>query len=277
MYCLMALPLARPLGRLLARYLSQPAQRGVRVATCSLKALTHALRKGDVLLVEGNSRFSIAIKYLTQSTWSHAALCVADAASGLHDEPMLLEADVIEGIRLSPLSRYRCAHTRICRPVGLPPESIDSVIQHAMARVGQQYDLKNVFDLARYLIQKPPVPNHWRRRLLAIGSGDPTRAICSSLIAQAYQTIKYPILPVFTFDKAYEGQGRIVYEERAHIRHHSLYAPGDFDLSPYFQVVKPTIENGFDPAGFAWGDDSAEMLPPNLLELSEESPAPSGR
>ena len=29
------------------------------------------------------------------------------------------------------------------------------------------------------------------------------------------------------------------------IRHSSLYAPRDFDISPYFAVVKPTIENGF--------------------------------
>ncbi len=36
------------------------------------------LRKGDVLLVEGTSRFSSAIKYLTQSTWSHAALYIGD-------------------------------------------------------------------------------------------------------------------------------------------------------------------------------------------------------
>ena len=28
------------------------------------------------------------------------------------------------------------------------------------------------------------------------------------------------------------------------IRHYSLYAPRDFDISPYFQVVKPSIEHG---------------------------------
>ena len=35
---------------------------------------------------------------------------------------------------------------------------------YALARVGQQYDLKNVIDLARYLIPTPPVPLQWRRR-----------------------------------------------------------------------------------------------------------------
>lgn len=34
--------------------------------------------------------------------------------------------------------------------------------------------------------------------------------------------------------------------EILHIRHHSLFTPRDFDLSPYFRVVKPTLEYGFD-------------------------------
>jgi len=35
-------------------------------------------------------------------------------------------------------------------------------------------------------------------------------------------------------------------EEILHIRHQSLYAPRDFDMSPYFEIVKPAIEAGFD-------------------------------
>jgi len=34
--------------------------------------------------------------------------------------------------------------------------------------------------------------------------------------------------------------------EILHIRHHSLFAPRDFDISPYFKVVKPAIEAQFD-------------------------------
>src|SRR5574337_378503 len=58
-----------------------------------------------------------------------------------------------------------------------------------------RYDLKNVVDLARYLLPTPPVPVGWRRRLLALGSGEPTQAICSTMIAQAFQSVSYPILP----------------------------------------------------------------------------------
>ena len=36
------------------------------------------IRKCDVLLVEGNERISEVMKYLSQSSWSHAALYVGD-------------------------------------------------------------------------------------------------------------------------------------------------------------------------------------------------------
>lgn len=59
--------------------------------------------------------------------------------------------------------------------------------------------LKNLLDLARYLLPAPPVPLRWRRRLIAFGTGDPSRAICSTLIAEAFQSVHYPILPEVTF------------------------------------------------------------------------------
>jgi hypothetical protein len=37
-----------------------------------------------------------------------------------------------------------------------------------------------------------------------------------------------------------------------HIRHHSLYAPRDFDISPFFSIIKPTIETGFDYKQMMW-------------------------
>lgn len=64
-----------------------------------------------------------------------------------------------------------------------------------VSRLGLAYDLKNIIDLARYLLPTPPVPSFMRRKMLALGSGDPTRAICTTLIAQAFQSVRYPILP----------------------------------------------------------------------------------
>ena len=53
--------------------------------------------------------------------------------------------------------------------------------------------------------------------------------------------MRYPILPKIT-----RMESRAARRELLEIRHHSLYAPRDFDISPYFAVVKPTIENGFE-------------------------------
>jgi len=76
-----------------------------------------------------------------------------------------------------PLSKYDEFNTRICRPVGLTPEDLNGVISHMEQSLGRVYDLKNIVDLARYLLPQPPVPRRFRRRMLALGSGDPTRAI----------------------------------------------------------------------------------------------------
>src|SRR5205814_747402 len=128
----------------------------------------------------------------------------------------------------------------------------DAVIAHVVARLGHQYDLKNVLDLVRYLIPMPPVPTRWRRRMLSIGSGDPTKAICSTMIAQAFQSVRYPILPEIAMERSADPDRTVSRREMISIRHHSLFAPRDFDVSPYFQIIKPTIEHGFDPRSVKW-------------------------
>jgi hypothetical protein len=244
------------LGRRLAHYLSQPRD-GVHVSTSRPGQLGQTLRKGDVLLVEGTSRFATAIRAITQSNWSHAALYVGDALAGSTGDPVprFVEADVNEGVRSVPIDHYAHLHTRICRPVGLDEAEIDALIGYVIARIGNQYDLRNVVDLARYLLHPPPVPTRFRRHLLALGRGDPTRAICSSLIAAAFASIHYPVLPdieiVRTKGEAGEEQAR----EILHIRDSSLYAPRDFDMSPYFRIVKPTLRHGFDPHALTWSGD----------------------
>jgi hypothetical protein len=39
-----------------------------------------------------------------------------------------------------------------------------------------------------------------------------------------------------------------------HIRHHTLYVPRDFDISPYFNIIKPTLNGEFDPHKLAWSE-----------------------
>ena len=237
-------------GRALAGFLTRPRSKPLKISTSQPHALMATIEPGDVLLIEGDTRIAVAIKYLTQSSWSHAALCLAKPdgpESPGSAANILLEADVNSGVRVVPLSTYAGLHTRICRAVGLTPDEIRRVIEYATARVGYQYDVKHIWDLARYLVPTPPVPTRWRRRLLALGSGDPTRAICSTLIADAFHSVGYPILPEVILAGGDASEAQHALAEIRHIQEHGLYMPRDFDVSPYFQIIKPTLALGFDP------------------------------
>lgn len=235
------------IGRGLARFLEKQSTGYLRMAVASPDQMRATLRPGDVVLVDGDRRISTAIKYLTQSTWSHAAMFIGDGPG--RD---LIEADLMEGVRYIGLGHFLPCNLRICRPVGLTDADLATVLNHMRTSLGRTYDLKNVMDLARFLLPEPPVPRRFRRRLLALGSGDPTRAICSTLIAEAFEAVRYPILPLIetSVDDA-------ATREIWHIRHHSLFTPRDFDVSPYFSVIKPTIEAGFDYRAVPWGTGAA--------------------
>ena len=238
-------------GQMLARYLEKPVSGYEPFTPSDAHALAASLRPGDVLLVEGNNHVSGVIKYLTQSTWSHAALYVGPLPGKVNDdgEPhVLIEAELGIGVDSAPLSKYSRFHTRVCRPVGLTYDDCERVRAYAVERIGLEYDLKNITDLMRYLMPLP-VPQRWRRRALALGSSDSTRIICSALIAQAFESVRYPILPKVT-----RLESRVARREMLEIRHHSLYTPRDFDISPYFAVVKPTIEHGFEYKRLHWAD-----------------------
>lgn len=229
---------------LLIRHLTEETERPPQVSGLGYH-WADFIQPGDVLLVEGTTRISTAIKYLTQSTWSHAAMVV-------HASPAkIIEADVKNGVVKTGIDKYLGQNVRICRPINLTPGEITAVIEHAESHIGVSYDIKNLVDLARYLLPTPPVPARYRRQMLTLGSGDPTeKLICSSLIARSFQHIRYPILPMqwWTEDHTLMSQ----------VRHYSLFMPRDFDLSPYFSVVKPTVEGGFDHKSMTWAEGQTE-------------------
>ena len=107
---------------------------------------------------------------------------------------------------------------------------------------------------------------------MSLGSGHPTRIICSALIAQAFENVRYPILPKVT-----RLESEAAREEILEIRHSSLFAPRDFDISPYFQVVKPTILRGFNYKAVAWADltttEVTEVAPLAPLDQTTLTPA----
>lgn len=236
--------LRRLIGRLIAGFLAQELEMPptLPVDTGSLQKLLH---KADVILVEGNLRISTVIKYLTQSTWSHSVLYIGDG--------LCIEADMLLGVRRFPLAELASYHIRVCRPLSLTPEDEDLLVRHAQSCIGRQYDLKHVFDLARYMVPLP-VPRSWRRRAIALGSADPSRAICSTLIAESFQVVRYPILPDPPATTPLTQVAHAKVKEIHHIHNTGLFTPRDFDISPYFQVIKPDMPERFNHHDLVWAE-----------------------
>ena len=178
----------RAIGQRLAAYLTKTQGGYQRIDTVSAADVAAVLQAGDILLVEGNTRISTAIKYLTQSSWSHACLYIGGGAEA-SDVANLLEADLNHGVRLVNLDHYANFNIRICRPLDLSRDDTERLIAFAKSKLGHRYDLRNVFDLIRYLIQKPAVPKRYRRAMIGLGRGEPTRAICSTLITESFHFI----------------------------------------------------------------------------------------
>jgi hypothetical protein len=180
---------------------------------------------------------------------------------------MLVEALVESGVVLTPLGRYANFNIRLCRPHGLTATDQRQVVEYALAAVGRRYDFKNVFDLMRYFLPVHLVPARWRRRALNFGSGDPTRVICSSMIAECFERVRFPIVP--RYEPYPEGSmperniasflGRFSRRGFAmpgllRMVSPSLVTPRDFDLSPYFAIIKFNVigSSRFDYHRLRW-------------------------
>jgi hypothetical protein len=255
-------------GGILARCAEDPKTDYAPCSASQAAAFRAVLKPGDVLLVEGANSISSIIKYLTQSIWSHAALYVGPVAGKFTEEGephVLIEANLGEGVVTAPLSKYGNYNTRICRPFGLSEGDCLKVCRHVTERIGLAYDVKNITDLLRYLLPAPG-SRRWRRRMTRLGSGDPTRIICSALIAQAFQTVRYPIVA-----RPRESGAPVVARQIPEMRDPTLFAPCDFDVSPYFAVVKPAIAYGFDDKAVAWNDFERPLEGAEAEEAAEAS------
>jgi hypothetical protein len=225
-----------------------------------------------VVLVDGDQRISQVVKYLTMSPWSHAAICIGSAllrdpatraqvraTYGTESRYLVAEALVDQGVVVSPLVKYIEFNIRICRPHGLTKDQVGSVLEYVLSRVGYTYDRRNIFDLFRYLLPVRFVPMRLGEDALHFGSGIDTETICSSLLAEAFDSVGHPILPVHVRRQAVDrGKfrqwifGRPTIRARSgfmRARHPTLCVPQDFDASPYFDVVK---FNAREPIEFEW-------------------------
>lgn len=212
---------------------------------CDFNRLCYELRPGDVVLLEGRSRVSEVIKLVTQSPWTHAALYLGRISDirdpnlqdrmrffyrGNPDRQLLLEALLGQGTIITPLCTYRHDHLRICRPEGLSPQDAQRVIAFALRHLGNDYDVRQLLDLARFLFPWGVLPRRWRSSLFQHNAGTPTRTVCSSLLAEAFSAVNFPVLPFI--DRRDDGTVRFFK------RNPRLFAPRDFDYSPYFHIIK---------------------------------------
>lgn len=203
------------------------------------------LRPCDVILVEGRSRASDVIKLVTQSPWSHAALYIGKPAEIDHpglrelvvqhvgrdcEEPLIVESELGLGTVIRPISVYREEHLRICRPKGLNRHDARQVLSYALSRVGTPYDVRQILDLARFLFPWTIMPRRWRSTLFHHHAGLPTRTVCSTMIAEAFDAVRFPILPLV---QRIEGTTVQLFR-----RNPLLCTPKDFDYSPYFEIIK---------------------------------------
>lgn len=219
--------------------------------------LKHEIRPGDVLLIEGRSRISTIIRTITQSPWTHAALYIGRMID-IEDEKLeaiirkhintkektrlIIEGLMDKGTVVEPLITYRTHHIRICRPIGLTPADLELVMRYAIQRIGQPYNVRQLFDLARFMLPWSILPRRWGSTLFRTSSGEPEPGVCSSMIAEAFSSVQFPILP-YVKPVGEVGDANVeVYQRNPY-----LFSPKDFDYSPYFEIIKYPLFNPDEP------------------------------
>ena len=234
------------LGRWLTQWLTKESHSAEDTLLYDFDRLCYEIRPGDVILVEGRSRVSDVIKLITQTTWTHAALYVGRLYD-IHDgamqnalrehfdgdpkEQLIIEALLGEGTVVHPISKYRQAHLRICRPKGLAPLDAQKVIAYAIGRLGSDYDVRQLLDLARFMFPFwGIIPRRWRSSLFQHNAGEPTRTVCSSMLGAAFNAVHFPVRPFV--EKTADGKLHL------YKRNPRLFTPRDFDHSPYFDIIK---------------------------------------
>jgi hypothetical protein len=212
--------------------------------------ISNEVRLGDVLLIEGRSRISRIIRAVTLSPWTHAVFYMGRIADiednelrtavqtrypDYDSEQLVIESVLGKGTVLTPLKDYHKEHIRICRPRALTEKDAQQTLVFLLHRLGVDYSIRHILDLARFLFPWGLLPRRWRSSLFNHNADVPTKQICSSLIAEAFNSVKFPILPLIK--KLPDGKIEFI------LRNPRLYTPSDFDYSPYFEVVKyPFIE-----------------------------------
>lgn len=261
-----------------------------RLPPSDFERLRYEIRFCDVLLVEGRSRVSRIIQSLTLSPWTHAAIYIGrlhaiddpdlrDLIQSHYpakpDEQLIIEALLGQGTIVAPLSKYRNDHLRICRPNNISRKDAQSVIAYSASKLGLEYDVRQLVDLARFLLPYRILPRHWLSSLF--GQSTNSRTICSTMLAEAFASTQFPVRPIL---KKNEEGDYVLYD-----RNLKLYTPTDFDYSPYFDIIKypiygidsPEIYRSlpWDKFGVKLDNEHVHSGTPTPTEQTKESAAQS--
>src|SRR3989338_3625430 len=248
---------------------------------CDFSRICHEVRPADILLIEGRNRISGIVQRTILSPWSHAALYIGplhnveDPAireliqkhyKGQPSEQLLIESVVGFGTIIVPISKYKPEHIRICRPTGLAYQDVQKIIAHAAKTLGTKYNIRHFFDLGRFLMVSRLLPRRWNSSLFKATADQMRQDICSTMIAKAFNSVKFPILPLVR-----ENDNKRLELIRRNPR---LYAPSDFDYSPYFDIIKYPI---LPVSGFSvyhhlpWKDTLMSNDDQGLVEQNEDT------
>ncbi len=240
----------------------------------------YEVRPCDVILVEGRSRVSNVIRLATQSPWTHSALYIGRLLEienpalrehikqhydGKETDQLVIESYLGKGTIVTSLNYYRNAHIRICRPKGISRRDAQQVIGFAIGRLGLDYDIRHIIDLARLLLPWSIIPRRWRSSLFRHNTGTPTRQICSALIAEAFASVRFPILPLVQL-----GGKRGV---ELIPRNPRLTTPSDFDYSPYFDIIKYsffTLEEHSIYRNLPWNEEGLLSNDGGRIQVTEK-------
>ncbi|MEE4363077.1 MAG: YiiX/YebB-like N1pC/P60 family cysteine hydrolase [Desulfotignum sp.] len=228
----------------------------------NLEKLYKVIRPGDVILVEGRSEMSRLIKLFTGSQWSHCAMYVGNALVGgagaaqnalveKYGEDarhLMVEAFSGQGVIAAALKKYEHHNIRICRPFGILETDLKQVIDQVTGKLGMHYDDQNILAIAAMALQAIFRPLNKLSLKACLGNCNDYQVICSGMLAQAFQHVGYPIVPAMT-PRTYKSsrKAQAAYDDTNPygggliMRHYTQITPGDFDLSPNFEIIKYNI------------------------------------
>ncbi len=143
---------------------------------------------------------------------------------------LIIESLPETGYTISPLDKYKNDLIRICRPKKLQQEQHHKLIKLAIEQLNMPYDIRHIIDLLRFLLPWRIIPRKWHSSIFTFKICEVSKMTCGVSTARVFMRLGYPILPEITL------QDKQVILNRRQL---GLFVPKDFDLSPYFDVIKP--------------------------------------